>query len=577
MPKKIPYGVMNYAEIINGSYYFIDKTKYISDLETVNNPVFLRPRRFGKSLLCSMLQYYYDKKEAGRFQTLFGQTWIGKNPTCTHNTFIVIKYDFSTIPISKNFPDIEHNFNRYCNELLISVQSAYKEILRDFQPVHQDGNASTNLSVWLDKLAISESIQVYVIIDEYDNFVNQLITTHQDHLYREITSGDSFLRTFFKVLKAGRQTGAISNVFITGVLPITIDDLTSSYNIGKFITLSPTFEHMLGFTQEEVNQLLTRIFQDHNLPSDSRDQVEEIIKNQYNGYTFVNPEGEKLYNPTMLMYFLDLLCEQQKIPIDLIDLNLRTDLSWVKRITGSNPKTTGEFVHELTVQDTIQYNRNLLVSKFNMNQFFERNFYPISFFYLGMLTKKDEFRLQLPNLSMRAIMVEYFNEMNHVDITTDYGAVQEEFGRNPDLHMLFSRYWELYIKRLPEAIFSQVNENFYRTTFYSFCSQILFSWFTWNIERSYIQGRTDLEFVGKYHERFAGLRWVIEFKYISNTEWKKHKIPIESWNLQEQDRSQILAYAGNLKQEYPQTRIHVFIVYCIGNIGYRIFEISVVI
>ena len=97
-----------------------------------------------------MLQYYYDKKEAGRFQTLFGQTWIGKNPTSTHNTFIVIKYDFSTIPISKNFPDIEHNFNRYCNELLISVQSAYKEILRDFPPVHQDGNASTNLSVWLE-------------------------------------------------------------------------------------------------------------------------------------------------------------------------------------------------------------------------------------------------------------------------------------------------------------------------------------------------------------------------------------------------------------------------------------------
>ncbi len=130
---------------------------------------------------------------------------------------------------------MEHNFHRYCNELLINVQSTYEDILKEFPPIQPEGNASTNLSVWLDKIAITHSIQVYVIIDEYDNFVNQLITTHQDHLYREITSGDSFFRTFFKVLKAGRQTGAISNVFITGVLPITIDDPTSSYNIGNLL------------------------------------------------------------------------------------------------------------------------------------------------------------------------------------------------------------------------------------------------------------------------------------------------------------------------------------------------------
>jgi hypothetical protein len=170
-------------------------------------------------------------------------------------------------------------------------------------------------------------------------------------------------------------------------------------------------------------------------------------------------------------------------------------------------------------------------------------------------------------------MVEYFNEINHVDITTDYGAVHEEFGRNPDLHMLFSKYWEHYIKKLPEAIFTQVNENFYRTTFYSFCSQILFSWFTWNIERSYPQGRTDLEFIGKYHERFAGLRWVIEFKYLSNAEFSKVKCSIEKITLKEEDSNQILGYAHGIREEYPHAKVRLFIIYCIGNTGFKIYEL----
>ena len=171
-----------------------------------------------------------------------------------------------------------------------------------------------------------------------------------------------------------------------------------------------------------------------------------------------------------------------------------------------------------------------------------------------MLTKKDEFRLTLPNLSMKTIIVEYFNELNHIDITTDYVTVMEAFEKNPDLHQLFRRYWELYIGKLPEAIFSHVNENFYRTTFYSFCSQILFIWFTWNIERSYPQGRSDLEFVGKNHEKFAGIRWVIEFKYYSNAEMKKLKRTVSEFQLRDEDTLQIKGYAEGLKNEYPEAK-----------------------
>lgn len=572
MPKIIPYGIMNYAEIITKNAYLIDKTSYIKNLDNIQNPVFLRPRRFGKSLLCSMLEYYYDINHSENFQEFFGQTWIGTNPTKNHNTYLILKYDFSVIPISDNLSEIEQNFNRYCVGKLNQIRNYYPQFFQSFPVILPDENISTALALWLDNLKQSGLPRVYVIIDEYDNFVNQLITGNKEHLYEEITSGDSFFRTFFKVLKEGRQTGAVANVFITGVLPITIDDLTSSYNIGTFLTLDRSFEHMLGFTQTEVNSLMDLIYQDYAFDPSTRKQIDEVIKSQYNGYHFVNTNAEAVYNPTMLMSFLREFCDQKIIPKNLTDLNLRTDLSWVKRITNQ-PENTEEILTDILKTNTIPYDEEYLISKFNKSQFFNKNYYPISLFYLGMLTRKDEFLLELPNLSMRKIFTEYYNELLHIDVSTRYASMMQEFVNRPDLEKLFADYWRLYIAQFPEAIFSQVNENFYRTTFYELCSRYLSTWFTWNIERSYPKGKTDLEFVGKYHERFAGLRWIIEFKYVSNTEFSKMKCTIENIPLREEDTRQIQGYAQGIRQEYPDATIRLFVIYCIGNQDFRIFEI----
>lgn len=572
MPKIIPYGIMNYAEIITKNAYLIDKTSYIKNLDSIQNPVFLRPRRFGKSLLCSMLEHYFDINHGDNFQELFGQTWIGTNPTKNHNTYIILKYDFSVIPIFDNLSEIEQNFNRYCVGKLNQIRNYYPQFFQSFPVILPDENISTALALWLDNLKQSGLPRVYVIIDEYDNFVNQLITGNKEHLYEEITSGDSFFRTFFKVLKEGRQTGAVANVFITGVLPITIDDLTSSYNIGTFLTLDRSFEHMLGFTQTEVNSLMDLIYQDYAFDPSTRKQIDEVIKSQYNGYHFVNTNAEAVYNPTMLMSFLREFCDQKIIPKNLTDLNLRTDLSWVKRITNQ-PENTEEILTDILKTNTIPYDEEYLISKFNKSQFFNKNYYPISLFYLGMLTRKDEFLLELPNLSMRKIFTEYYNELLHIDVSTRYASMMQEFVNRPDLEKLFADYWRLYIAQFPEAIFSQVNENFYRTTFYELCSRYLSTWFTWNIERSYPKGKTDLEFVGKYHERFAGLRWIIEFKYVSNTEFSKMKCTIENIPLREEDTRQIQGYAQGIRQEYPDATIRLFVIYCIGNQDFRIFEI----
>jgi hypothetical protein len=191
-----------------------------------------------------------------------------------------------------------------------------------------------------------------------------------------------------------------------------------------------------------------------------------------------------------------------------------------------------------------------------------------------MLTKQDQFSMTLPNLNMRKIFVEYFNELHHLDVSTKYADMMRGFVQQPDLPRLFADYWRLYVSQLPEAIFQQVNENFYRTTFYELCSRYLSTWFIWNLERSYPQGRTDLEFVGKYHEQFAGLRIVIEFKYYSNAEFKKLQTTIEDFQLREEDTVQIAGYVEGLRQEYPEARVSQYVIYCFGNQGFRVFAVG---
>jgi len=574
MTRRVLYGVANYEEIVHKNGYFVDKTPYIARLEAVENPVFLRPRRFGKSLLCRMLECYYNVGQRDQFEELFGHTWIGQHPTPLRNTCIPVALDFSVVEPSATIAQIEHDFKLHCNYALDLLRVGYPTLLGDLPPVDLKDAVAANLERVCRFIRTRRLPPLYVIIDEYDNFANQLITSHRDQLYRELTREDSFLKTFFKALKEGRKTGAIANVFVTGVLPITMDDLASGFNIANFITLDPEFEAMLGFTQAEVDALLDEIYRDYALAPATRREVDAVIRNHYNGYHFVNPNGEALYNSTILMFFLSYLTRHREIPEFLTDLNLRTDLSWVRRITGSNPAYTEAFVDQLTTTNRIRYDRDFLVAKFNMAQFFEPGFFPISFFYLGMLTRQDDFYLRLPNLNLREIFVEYFNELHRIDVSTRYQDFMAAFVAQPALEPLFAGYWREYVSQLPEAIFSQVNENFYRTTFFELCGRYLSRWFTWNVERSYPTGRTDLEFVGKYHERFAGLRWVIEFKYLSNAEFAKYRVAPEAVPLQAEDTQQIAGYVEGLRQEYPEARIRQFVIYCFGNQGFRVIEVE---
>lgn len=419
MKKRILYANANYEEIVHENGYFVDKTQYIEKLEAIKNPVFLRPRRFGKSLWCRILECYYNINQKDDFERLFGHTWIGQNPTPLRNSFFVLHLDFSVVKPSGDISDIEKSFNHSCNLCMKMMLGQSKDRFQGRIQTDMNADASANLESIIKYIGEKNFPSLYVIIDEYDNFANQLILSHKDHLYNELTRDDSFLKTFFKALKEGRKSGTIANVFITGILPVTIDELTSAFNIARFITLNNTFENMLGFTQTEADRLLDEVYQDYEIDPFSRKEVDDLIQTQYNGYHFVNPQGEAVYNATILMHFLVQLCENKTIPKHLTDLNLRTDISWVRRLTGSSPQYTEEFVNQLTLHNSIRYDDRFLVTKFDMHQFFEKSFFPISFFYLGMLTRQDDFYLKLPNLNMREIFTEYFNEIHRIDVSHD--------------------------------------------------------------------------------------------------------------------------------------------------------------
>ena len=284
---KIPYAVANFEEIRRDNYYFVDKTKYIEKLEAYKAPVFLRPRRFGKTLLCSILECYYDVNRADKFDALFGDTYIGKNPTEEKNSCMVLRFNFSKIATGKSIEVIEHNFTSICNSALGSFLSSYK---RYFKQISFDEDKISNfLESILTVVEDNNLPPLYIIIDEYDNFTNQLIQSHNDGLYKSLTNpdSDSFLKSFFKVIKAGLESTAVRRCYITGVLPITIDDLTSGFNVAEIITLEESFTSMLGFTQSEMESYLDAVFEAYEFDREYFEVITTLLKKYYNGTDFL--------------------------------------------------------------------------------------------------------------------------------------------------------------------------------------------------------------------------------------------------------------------------------------------------
>ena len=564
----IPYAVANYAEMRDRGFYYVDKTDYIPRLEAYKAPVFLRPRRFGKSLLVSTLAHYYDRTLAHRFEDLFGGTYIGSHPTPEHNRYMIIRYDFSAMVMSDNMEGLEQNFNDLnCSPVEIMVIHN-RDLFGDFKFTTR-GNASKMLEEALAYARGHGFPPVYILIDEYDNFTNQLLTSYNDPLYEKVTTADSFLRTFFKVIKKGIGEGSIRTCFCTGVLPVTMDDLTSGYNIAEILTLESDFINMLGFTHAEADAYLRYVLDKYTGSQERYDEIWQLIVNNYDGYRF-SPKGEKLFNATILTYFLKKFAVNKgEVPEEMIDENLRTDIGWLRRLTLSLENSKA-MLDALVIDNGLYYNVADLSSKFNKQKFFDKNFYPVSLFYLGMTTLQNNFRMALPNLTMRSIYMDYYNVLNRIDGGANrYVPTYERFVDERDFESLVRNYFEQYLGQFPAQVFDKINENFIRCSFFELVSRYLSSCYTFAIEQNNSEGRADFEMTGIPGTDYYTDDRLVEFKYYKAKEAEKMlglDTPLP------EHVEQVHRYAEDTLRHFPNYKVRTYVVYICANRGWKCWE-----
>ena len=565
----IPYAVANYAEMRDRGFYYVDKTDYIPRLEAYKAPVFLRPRRFGKSLLVSTLAHYYDRTLAHRFEDLFGGTYIGSHPTPEHNRYMIIRYDFSAMVMADNMEGLEQNFNILNRGPVEIMVTHNRDLFGDFQFSTRE-NATQMLEEVLAYARAHDLPPVYILIDEYDNFTNQLLTSYNDPLYEKVTTADSFLRTFFKVIKKGIGEGSIRTCFCTGVLPVTMDDLTSGYNIAEILTLESDFINMLGFTHAEADAYLRYVLDKYTGSQERYDEIWQLIVNNYDGYRF-SPKGEKLFNATILTYFLKKFAVNKgEVPEEMIDENLRTDIGWLRRLTLSLENSKA-MLDALVIDNGLAYNVADLSSKFNKQKFFDKNFYPVSLFYLGMTTLQNNFRMALPNLTMRSIYMDYYNVLNRIDGGANrYVPTYERFVDERDFESLVRNYFEQYLGQFPAQVFDKINENFIRCSFFELVSRYLSSCYTFAIEQNNSEGRADFEMTGIPGTDYYTDDRLVEFKYYKAKEAEKMLGPDAPLP---EHVEQMHRYAEDTLRHFPNYKVRAYVVYICANRGWKCWEV----
>ncbi len=503
MQQKIPYTITNFKDIATQGFYYVDKTMYLPELEKYRHPVFLRPRRFGKSLFTEMLRYYYDLKYADEFEQIFGNLWIGKNPTPNHNKYFFLALDFSGMGgYAKDTEDsLRLNFALHITDSLLNFLHHYSSELKidkEFINKFNEGY-SKNASAGMKRIAeivYSAGGKMFITIDEYDSLTNAMAIYYQhapesDNLYLDILKSSGFFRSFFETLKNNAKTG-IERVYITGILPITIADMNSGYNIAEWLTFEPKFANMLGITETEFDTLLDEIYTDYQLDV-PKTEVKEIITRYYNGYRFL-PESISVYNPSMTMYALQSLVNNSRLPTKLLDSNIRIDYNQIAYIFGNNSENRDKVITHITENKQLFFGTNLEVS-FDMRAYKEGRFITEGLFYSGILTFTDNnFILQIPNIVTYDMAISYFERIqNYESNAYDTGIIIQSYLTSANVKDLIANFFKNVIQKFPGQFFANANESFYHGLLF----HLLFNSFPKNMyevlpEYNLPQGRADI-------------------------------------------------------------------------------------
>ena len=551
--KKLPYGISNYEEIIEDGYYYVDKTMYIEKLESIPEKriMFLRPRKFGKTLFTSTLENYYDIKKVDKFEKLYGETYIGKNPTKLKNSYHILKFNFSGIDTTNE----ETTINGFKSKVASSIKFFTERYGIDFFVNNED--EAENI---LDNLIKAFNLQkkgekIYVIIDEYDHFANELLGFNTNQ-FKSLVSKNGKVRKWYEILKEGTES-VIDRIFITGVAPITLDSLTSGFNIGLDITQDKDFNEMMGFTKEE----LLKIMEEEEITKKEQEEIMPIMKENYDGYRFSIKGTEKIYNSNMCLYFLNRYLRFEEIPTQLIDMNIASDYSKLGKMLDLCKGEEREKVIEKTVSGEGIVSE--ITQKFNPAIEFTETDLISMLYYLGYLTIAGEVfekpELKIPNRVMKEIYSEYFmqilNKTTELQITqSDYNEILQEIAIEGKIDKIIEML-EKYLKNLSNRDYIKFDEKYIKLIF--FCIAMNLKIFRLKSEMEIQRKYPDILLIPK--DQSKGYKGVmIEFKYLKKGEEEKLK------EKQEEARKQIEEY-GEMEEIKELKNIEKYTVVAVND------------
>lgn len=445
--KLVPYGVADFATVIEQNLYYVDKTMFIPELEKQpRNLFFIRPRRFGKSIFLSMLYSYYDCTQSHKFQSLFGNLWIGQHPTPLQGKYQVLFLDFSQI--TGNIDKLETKFNSY---LSINLDAFVRQYSEYYQAEMEEILAQEDFEEKMElifKAAKAHQYHLYLIIDEYDNFTNVILNERGENVYHAITHADGFYRDVFKKFK-----GNFERIFMMGVSPVTLDDVTSGFNIGWNISIKPEFDEMLGFSTTDVVEMFTYYKKHGSIPVDSDiDAIVNDMKPWYDNYCFAEEALKKktrMFNCDMVLYYLRNYMDNGCSPRQMIDPNTRTDYGKMKKLLQFD-KLDGErkgIIRKIAEEEQIV---TQLYESFSAYQIPKAEIFPSLLFYYGMLTIKgtrgSKLILGIPNNNVRKQYYGYLEEEYQAKAYVDVNQLTDYY-----YDMAYDGKWEEGLRFMADA------------------------------------------------------------------------------------------------------------------------------
>jgi hypothetical protein len=531
--KKIPYGMAEFGAIQKDRMYYVDKTRFIPVWESVSRFVFfIRPRRFGKTLWLSVLQYYYDINEKENFEEIFRDTYILKHPTDERHSYLIMAFNFAMVNPDTRY--LEESFEQYGQAVINDFFERYPAYFseKERSRVQSFSRAEHQLKELFLQVS-RKPLKLYLFIDEYDNFANIILTGSGKTAYENLTRGHGFFRFFFNMLKNAASTkgSGLDKLLITGVSPVTMDDVTSGFNIGDNISLDPRFGELLGFNREEVRAILN-YYRNSSQSNFDTDNYLNMMEIWYNHYVF-HKRGEKttVYNSDMVLYFIkEALADKNSVPDEMIDQNIKTDYGKLRHLTLTDAKLNGNFSELKKIIEQGGTSCNIQVS-FPSDRVADRRNFVSLLFYLGLLTIEDvrgqQQVLKIPNLTVKKLLYGYIR-----DAFYDTGVFRIDVWGLADriYEMAYHGNWRPVTDFLANEIREQTAIRNYiegeRTVQMFLLAYLnLCDYYITQTEKELSKGYADI-FLEPFMPRFPDMKfgYLVELKYIKRSEGSGEKL-----------------------------------------------------